>query len=85
MATERIYQPGERHDCDLEGNGRFVPNDLRPGTVEVCCECGRAWVYDPIPWERTYRRLRLWPFDRAQRAALRRVVTSPEQKTGEDE
>lgn len=78
MATERIYEPAERHDCDLDGNGRFVPDDLRPGTVEVCQECGRTWVYDPIPWERTYRRLRPWPFDRAQRRALSAFRSTPE-------
>lgn len=69
MST-RIYTPDEPHRCDLPGLTGFVPNDLDRGVVEVC-ECGRAWVYDPIPWEQVWRPLRPWPFDRAQRLALR--------------
>ena len=70
MST-RVYTPDEPHRCDLPGLDGFIGGSTDDrGALEVC-ECGRAWVYDPIPWEQTYRPLRPWPFDRAQRQALR--------------
>lgn len=75
----RVYNPAEPHACRLSASGEWEPDDLRPGALEVCDECGEAWVYDPIPWERRYRPLHPWPFDRKQRAALRkhRLGTDP--------
>lgn len=40
---------------------------LRPGAVVECASCGRLFLLDPIPWERTWVPLRWWHF-RARRA-----------------
>ena len=69
-----IYNPPKPHACVLSASSEAVPKAPNRGAVEVCGECGRAWVYDPIPWERRYRKVHPWPFDRAQRAALREVT-----------
>lgn len=66
-----IYNPDQPHRCVLSGHRDGVSTHLQPGAVEVCDECGKAYVYHPIPWEQIYRPLRPWPFDRKQRQALR--------------
>jgi hypothetical protein len=43
--------------------------DLRPGAVAQCPGCGRFFVLDPIPWERTWRPVRWW--DRRARRVIR--------------
>lgn len=70
-----LYRPPARHrHCDLpdwqENTGAA---DTRRGTVVECDNpaCKKAWVFDPIPWERTWRPLLPWPFDREARNALR--------------
>ena len=42
---------------------------LRPGAVAQCPGCGRFFVLDPIPWERTWRLVRWW--DRKARRVIR--------------
>lgn len=49
---------------------------LRDGAVAVCPGCGRTFVLDRIPWERTWRRMWPWPLDRAARRRLRAAAAS---------
>jgi hypothetical protein len=42
---------------------------LQPGAVAQC-DCGRYFVLDPIPWERTWRPVRWW--DRRARRMVSR-------------
>lgn len=63
-APELVADGPVRHEHTLP------PSDvLRPGAVAVCPGCGQAFVLDPIPWERTWRRVRWW--DRRARRVLR--------------
>lgn len=67
----QIYNPPKEHKCELSEAWRDTEN-VRRGAVEVCTICEEAYVYDPIPWEQVYRRIRMWPFDRVQRREVKK-------------
>jgi hypothetical protein len=45
-----------------ERHQHALPDDdgLRDGAVARCLGCGRFFVLDRIPWERTWRPVRWW-------------------------
>lgn len=47
---------------------------LKPGAVAMC-DCGRFFVLDPIPWERTWRPVRWW--DRTAKRVIRERAARP--------
>jgi hypothetical protein len=65
--TELLANGPERHEHALP-----PAEVLRPGAVARCPGCGRAFVLDPIPWERTWRRVRWW--DRHARRTIREYL-----------
>lgn len=67
---ELLADGPDRHVCELPDPK--VPVELRPGAVARCA-CGRYWVLDPIAWERVWRRVHPWPFDRRARRTIRQA------------
>jgi len=55
-----LYEPPTPHRCGLPWRELGAMDYDNTGARWRCDDCGKTWIYLPIPWERDWVPLRWW-------------------------